>query len=74
MNQEAIRELGFQNEVEKLHSSQQKTKWWNSENETESVYGELAESQMVQNNLEKKDRAMNDIIERTKNSVIDEMI
>ena len=45
-------------------------KWWNDTKETDNVYASLAESEINQQNMEKKDRAMYDKLKKAKNSVI----
>jgi len=51
-----------------------KKKWWNDAKETDSVYASLAESEINQDNLEKKDQAMYNKLKKAKSSIISEML
>ena len=54
-----------------MENQKEKTKkWWSETRETDNVYASLAESEINQENMEKKDRAMYDKVSKAKNSII----
>ena len=78
LTQQAVKEIGFQNQIDLLHdmeNQKEKTKkWWSETRETDNVYASLAESEINQENMEKKDRAMYNKVSKAKNSIIQEML